>query len=634
MDSPSPKRDHALAANTTIAAPNARPALNVQEALQKETAERERLRAIEIERQVARTQETESRLAAIVDSSDDAIISEGLDSVITTWNKGAERMFGYTGAEAIGQPITIIIPPGRESEETHIIETLKRGERIDHFDTVRVRKDCTPVDVSMSVSPIRDGAGNAIGASTIARDISARKRAEKELADAARRQITLFQLADTMHRAGSLDDVYRAALAAIIGAVRCDRASILLLDDRSVMRFASWRGLSESYRAAVEGHSAWAADDPDPRPVCIPDIEQANVSDSIRHAVREEGIRALAFIPLVWNGKLTGKFMIYFNQPHTFGDDEIELSLTIARQLSFGIERVRTEESLRFSEERFRALAETLDFQVCERTRQLQERNAEITRQTEQIRQLSFRLLKLQDDERRRLARELHDSAGQTLTAIAINLGQIAHEIRNSAPDLAGRADETMKLVQQLTQEVRTTSYLLHPPLLDETGLNAALRWYIDGLQKRSNLEVNLTISSGFGRLPRDMELMIFRLVQECLTNIYRHSGSKTAEIRIAAEGGNICVEVCDHGHGMSPKRLAEVQSKGLGVGIQGMRERVRHFEGELTITSGDSGTKILATMPIPKDVEETEGSPKNESPAKLGPSPPHNRAGSLTAGA
>ncbi|MGH9733198.1 MAG: PAS domain S-box protein [Candidatus Acidiferrales bacterium] len=646
MNSPSPKNDETLAANRTIAATDAR-ALEVsggarfdltelkrvEEALRSEIAEQERLQALEIERQLARMQQTESRLAAIVESSEDAIVSKSLDSVITSWNKGAERMFGYTAAEAVGQPITIIIPSDRLSEETHIIEALKRGDRIEHFDTVRLRKDGTPLDVSIAVSPIRNAAGIVVGASKIARDITARRRAERELTDATRRQIALFQLADSMHRARSLDEVYCAALVAIAGAVQCNRASILLVDDRGAMRFASWRGLSDEYRTAVDGHSAWAPGDSDPRPVCIPNIADADVSDFIKQAVCAEGICALGFIPLIWNGTLIGKFMVYFDQPHSFSEDEIELSLTIGRQLSFGIERIRNEEALRLSEERLRELAESLDSQVRERTKQLETRNAEITAQTDHIRQLSFRLMKLQDDERRRLARELHDSAGQTLAAIAINLVQINREVTKHLPDLSDPLQETLGLAQQLTREIRTASYLLHPPLLDETGLDAALRWYIEGLQERSGLQVTLFIPEHFVRLPSDMELMVFRLVQECLTNIYRHSGSKTAEINFAATPESVSVEVTDHGRGMSAERLVGVRSQGSGVGIQGMRERLHHFNGDLTITSGDFGTRILAVIPIPKDasteIDLAEKTGSGDGPA----SRQVNRPESLAAG-
>jgi signal transduction histidine kinase len=134
--------------------------------------------------------------------------------------------------------------------------------------------------------------------------------------------------------------------------------------------------------------------------------------------------------------------------------------------------------------------------------------------------------------------------------------------------------------------------------MLDESGLSSALRWYVQGLAERSGLDIDLEIAEHFERLAPEMELVIFRLVQECLTNIHRHSGSKTALIRVAREPDKICVEVQDHGKGMSQERFAEVQSRGTGVGIRGMRERVRQLRGELTLESNALGTRISATFP------------------------------------
>jgi PAS domain S-box-containing protein len=365
-------------------------------------------------------------LAAIVDSSEDAIVSKTLDGVITSWNAAAERLFGYTASEAVGQHISLIIPVDRKGEETIIIERIKRGERIEHFDSVRVRKDKTPLDISLTISPVRDGRGKIVGASKIARDITQRKRTEREL---------------------------------------------------------------------------------------------------------------------------------------------------------------------RESEERYRTLADALDTQVQFRTRELERRNSE-------LRDLSGRLMESQDVERRHIARELHDSAGQTLAALGMSLAQLT-EKANGDPALAKSVSSAEELVQHLSKEIRTTSYLLHPPMLDETGITSALSWYVQGLEERSGLKIGLRIPDNFGRLSSEMELLIFRLVQECLTNIHRHSGSKTAQIEIAREGENVHVAVQDQGAGMSPQRLAEIQSHGTGVGIRGMRERVRQFHGDLVIESNGSGTRIYASVPL-----------------------------------
>jgi signal transduction histidine kinase/CheY-like chemotaxis protein len=251
------------------------------------------------------------------------------------------------------------------------------------------------------------------------------------------------------------------------------------------------------------------------------------------------------------------------------------------------------------AEEKHRQLAQTLDAEVRARTRDLEERNAEILRQSGQVRELSWRLLRAQDEERRHIARELHDSAGQTLTVLGMNLAQLVQNAGRTAPEIAAEAETIQEMVQQLHRDIRTTSYLLHPPLLDESGLRSALSWYIEGLGERSGLEIELDISQEFGRLPREMELVVFRLVQECLTNIHRHSGSRTANIRIARKDGRVAVEIQDLGKGMSAQRLAEVQSDSSGVGIRGMRERLGQFNGEMKIESDSTGTRILVSIPL-----------------------------------
>jgi signal transduction histidine kinase len=266
-------------------------------------------------------------------------------------------------------------------------------------------------------------------------------------------------------------------------------------------------------------------------------------------------------------------------------------------------ERKRAELALRESEERFRDLSERLEAEVLVRTSELEQRNSDILKHSEQVRDLSWRLMRTQDDERRHIARELHDSAGQTLTVLGMNLARIVTHTKQKAPELAKHAEETQHLVQHLNQEIRTTSYLLHPPLLDESGLSAALDLYVRGLAERSRLGVDLSISEQFGRLPPDLELAIFRIVQECLTNIHRHSESKTAVIRLARQPDSISVEVRDQGRGMTSDRLAEIQLEGSGVGIRGIRERLHQFKGQMNIESNKSGTRILVSIPIPKDM-------------------------------
>jgi PAS domain S-box-containing protein len=373
-------------------------------------------------------------LASIVDSSDDLIISKSLDGTITSWNQAAERVMGYSSAEAVGRHITLIIPEERHSEEFGILERIKRGERVNHFETVRRRKDGSLVDLSLTISPVKDSTGRVVGASKIARDISIAKTLE-----------------------------------------RLDREN----------------------------------------------------------------------------------------------------------------------------EERLRALAASLEDQVRARTAELMERSVAMEDQAEQLRALSTQLLTSQDEERRRIARELHDSAGQIIAALGMNLAGVETHARFNPP-LANALEDTQDLLRQLNREIRTTSYLLHPPLLDETGLPGALRWYIDGIKKRSGLEVEFLIAEDFERLPADVELTLFRIVQESLTNIHRHSGSTRATIRLTRDVASVQLEVQDYGNGLPPESapIPGVRPRG-GVGMMGMRERVRHIGGKMTVESSPKGTTVCVKLPL-----------------------------------
>src|SRR5216683_600291 len=229
----------------------------------------------------------------------------------------------------------------------------------------------------------------------------------------------------------------------------------------------------------------------------------------------------------------------------------------------------------------------------------VKERTAELDIANKNLRDLSARLLQLQDDERRRIARELHDSVGQLLAALTMNLAGVRADIdrlRKTATVLA----DSEALVQEMSQEVRTISHLLHPPLLDEAGLASAVRWYADGFAQRSKITVNLEVPADLQRLDRESETAIFRTVQECLTNIHRHSESPTARICVATSDGQICVEIEDRGNGIPPEKQFEMTSTGTpGVGLRGMRERLRQLGGSLDIHSNGKGTLIVARLPV-----------------------------------
>jgi len=229
----------------------------------------------------------------------------------------------------------------------------------------------------------------------------------------------------------------------------------------------------------------------------------------------------------------------------------------------------------------------------------VQERTAQLNTANQSLRELTGRLLQLQDEERRRFARELHDSVGQVLAALSINLTTARSEIERLKRTVAVLS-ESETLVQEMSKEVRTISYLLHPPLLDESGLSSAVRWYINGFAERSNIKVDLECPDDLGRFSRELETAVFRVVQECLTNIHRHSGSAVAKVRIARHDGRVLVQVEDRGKGIPKDRLIEMDSAGMpGVEIRGMRERIRQLGGNLQVSSSSNGTIIRTQLPV-----------------------------------
>jgi PAS domain S-box-containing protein len=225
----------------------------------------------------------------------------------------------------------------------------------------------------------------------------------------------------------------------------------------------------------------------------------------------------------------------------------------------------------------------------------------------EALRNLSARLLQLQDEERRRIARELHDSMGQSLAALVIHLSAVSAKITNVDPAAGEMLREAILLSQKASDETRTLSYLLYPPTLDYAGLRSALEWYIEGFTQRSKVKVELNVSLGPNRLPEIVERTLFRIVQESLTNIFRHSGSDTARVQIETRAGIVRLEVADSGKGISEEILTTLNSSGgqLGVGIRGMRERVRQLAGWLQIKSSSAGTTIIVTLSVKESASD-----------------------------
>ena len=253
--------------------------------------------------------------------------------------------------------------------------------------------------------------------------------------------------------------------------------------------------------------------------------------------------------------------------------------------------------------ERREALERDLRLAHAELEDRVRARTADLDSANQSLRRLSGSLLQLQDEERRRLSRELHDSIGQMLAAIKMNIAMVRSTPLDPAAQRAAADNDS--LIDQVTREIRTISHLLHPPLLDEIGLSSALRWYVEGFSERSKIAVTLHFDNSIGRLPAESEIALFRIVQECLTNIHRHSGSRTAAVRLLKRDNECLLEIEDQGVGLPEAKRARLSSFAeMGVGFRGMNERVAQLGGALEVRSDSKGTVVIARLPAPANVE------------------------------
>jgi PAS domain S-box-containing protein len=237
----------------------------------------------------------------------------------------------------------------------------------------------------------------------------------------------------------------------------------------------------------------------------------------------------------------------------------------------------------READERIQKLNRELNHRLSE----LAETQRIVELRTLELQRLSGRLLTIQDEERRRIARELHDDLSQQLIILKMDLD-------------ASKNQRLAEMAERILTTVRNLSYLLHPPLLDETGLKAALHWYVEGLSKRSKIQISLSITPlVFPRLSKDIEMTIFRVVQEALTNVYKHSGSESVRVDIERQADRVIVRVRDYGRGLPDHFSRKATSEGMGVGVSGMRERLRQFGGELSVSRADPGTVVEARIPL-----------------------------------
>jgi PAS domain S-box-containing protein len=454
---------------------------------------------------------------------------------VVTWNAGAERIKGYQASEIIGKHFSSFYPEEDVrigKPEALLNEAAKEGRVED--EGWRVRKEGSKFWARVTITAVKGSDGRLLGFGKVTRDLTERKRNDLALQRSEERA-RLF--------------------------VECVRDyAIFMLDPEGYV--STWNTGAER----IKGYKA--------NEIIGQHFSRFYPEDDIRL-----GKPAWELEVAKRDGRFEDEGWRLRKDGSKFWANVIITAIRDGSGTLLGFGKVTRD----FTE---RMLAQ----------KALQDSERKLERSEKSLRDLSLHLLRTQDEERRRIGREIHDSLGQYLAAVRMKL-----DMMSAAPD-EDDLTECGKLVDECVKEVRTISYLLYPPMLEEMGLKSAVPWYLDGFSKRSGIETKFEISAGFRRLSRDAELVLFRVLQESLTNVQRHSGSKFAAVSISASEESAVLQITDHGVGMPPDILelgVQDWMGSQGVGLRGMKERLSQIGGTLDISSDQSGTNIRATVPL-----------------------------------
>ena len=639
-----------------------------------------------------------SRFAAIVDSSNDVIISKNLDGVISTWNRAAQQLFGYSEAEAIGQPITIIIPADLHEDEKDILRRVRAGDHIEHYETRRVTRDGRTLDVSITISPVRDDTGAIVGASKILRDVTESKRARAALQDSERRLARLQSISTRLISESAQESMFAQILDAAIELMSSDASSIqMLAPDGESLTLFGWRNFHPDsaafwHRVTADAASTCGVALRDNVRVLVSDVDlcefMAGTQDLEEY--RRSGIRAVQSTPL-WSrgGRPLGMISTHWHAPHTPPENDFRLFDVLARQAADLIERARAEAALREREEQFRIIADTAPVivwmsDVSKDCTYLNQTWLEITGQpfdaargngwTDRIHpgdvatcwesytraferrepfQMDFRLrrydgeyrwmvssgapqyhrdgsfagyigfaidvtesrlaaqalatihqrlIDAQEEERSRIARELHDDIGQRLAVLSIDLGALAQA--GGAPATEGRQkiERAREEVMGIATDVQALSHRLHPARLEYLGIAAAAAALCREVSSDRDLEITFHADSVPEGVSRNVAVCLYRVLQEALQNAIKHSGTRKIDVTVRGGVDQIELIVRDFGAGFEVST-----TEGRGLGVTSMKERARAVRGRLVILSEPQhGTTIHASVPLVQDDPKT----------------------------
>ena len=533
--------------------------------------------------------EGDERFRAVANQATVGVARSDFAGRFTFANPRFCEIVGYTEAELLEKRMQDITHPEDLPANLEKFHRLAREGADFVIEKRYIRKDGRVIWVNNSVSAVRDAQGRLGGALGVTLDITERRRQELELAHRSRQQALMYELAETVNRADALDDLYRKGLDVIAASLNANRGSILLFDPDGVMRFKAWRGLSETYRRAVEGHSPWAPEECSPRPVHVRDVTDADLDASLTEVIRREGIRALSFIPLSYGGRLIGTIVVYFDLPHVMSDEDVSLAQAIAGTLAIGIERKTAETQLRQHQEQLQAFADQLEQLVDERTQ-------ELVQSRDQLRALATELNLAEQRERKRVAAELHDYLAQLLVLAKMKLGQ-GKRLANRMPACLEFIKESEDALTEALTYTRTLVADLSPPVLHDFGLSTALGW-LGQQMERHQLKVSVRVAPEIHtRLPTDRALLVFQSVRELLMNIAKHSGTGEACLSLEHSDRGLRIEVRDEGKGFAVSPKSGPSTK---FGLFSIRERMRALGGTFDIDSTPGkGTTAVLTLPF-----------------------------------
>lgn len=604
-------------------------------------------------------EEVEAFLAAIVESSEVAIIGKNLEGVVTSWNNGARRLFGYAAGEMVGQSGSRLVPRERSGEEAQILARIRRGEPVEHYETVRQHKDGRRVNVSLTVSPIRDRAGRIIGVSKIAHDITERTKAGAAIRQALeqlREQAALLELAPVLVRdldshivlwTRGAEQLYGFSKTEALGRVSHELFQTEFPEgkarvDEMLHSVGQWEGeLVHCARSGVRlviMSQQTIYRDATGSPIRILEVN-ADITERrrVEQSLQESRAQFAGIIDSAMDAIISvdeSQRVVLFNAAA-----ERIFCCEASKALGQPLDRFIPAQLRPAHREHVRAFGATgatsramgklkhltalradgIEFPIEASISQTEvgggklftaivrdttERKAAedaLSRSEERLRGLATRLQQAREEEAMRISRELHDQLGRCLTAIKMDIHGIEHELPGSFPErrfsaLVEKVKRMNQTIDETVQTVRRISAELRPGVLDDLGLAAAIEWQATDFEARSGVRCAVRLPAKDVGVSRDQATALFRVFQESLTNVARHAQATKLWVNLTDEEDAVVLEVEDNGVGISPSRLAERQS----LGLLGMRERVAVFGGEIEFAGvPGQGTTVVVRMPV-----------------------------------